>query len=305
MSANSKLVSMICCWCRRAEAATAEHRYRASLVRLVYSPDAFADPDRRPIRNVDGMGSQSARGPNADAFRYPKNLCAKCNNERSQPFDREFDRFAQFVHQNGESIRTIGILDFQTIFGPTWAVSVDLLLRAFAKEMACFIDESGYVVPERIRTLLDEGWSRCPAISLYFDLNPLVFLDPPCVTALGKSNASGTAKVSNPVEMSGLSYSFDFLSLRANLSFSTKLYNVDLVTPRKQHAFVMRAGLVPTYALPLIWVRDLLLRTPDRPKIVWSGGKKELDDATIQRHIKSFGVSKSLEDEHSSARGSS
>jgi hypothetical protein len=86
---------------------------------------------------------------------FRKSLCAYCNNQRSQPFDRAYAEFADWI-TNRNVARDAGI-DFRRIYGSDWEESQELMARYYAKHFGCRMVETGIPVPESLRAFLDSG----------------------------------------------------------------------------------------------------------------------------------------------------
>src|SRR4051794_9915286 len=84
----------LCWWCETRAADSREHKLkRSDLVRQFGSgpyPELVSQREGK-LRNV--------QGPNSALAKFRQTMCAKCNNERSQPFDLAYDKFTAYLHE--------------------------------------------------------------------------------------------------------------------------------------------------------------------------------------------------------------
>ncbi|GAA3603834.1 hypothetical protein GCM10022199_04500 [Marihabitans asiaticum] len=95
--------------------------------------------------------------------RWPVNLCASCNNARSQPFDRAHDRFEDFVVANVDEMMRWCRLRWQDLFGARWEQEAADLARYFGKQLGCLLDSYDLSVPVDLIEFLD-GAPECPSV---------------------------------------------------------------------------------------------------------------------------------------------
>jgi hypothetical protein len=84
-------------------------------------------------------------------------MCSKCNNERSQSFDRFYDGFAEYLHERERHILASRSLDLRAIYGADWEAGREGLLRYLAKHIGCRLAENAIEIPGSIRSFLDGG----------------------------------------------------------------------------------------------------------------------------------------------------
>ncbi|MFL5910100.1 MAG: hypothetical protein ACJ768_05965 [Gaiellaceae bacterium] len=119
------------------------------------------------MRVVSGKGPKPVQGPGSDAFKFEPSLCARCNNERSQPFDLAYDTFTNYLRDNETMVfRGNRTLNLSAIWA-NWQQSAVDLLRYYTKHIGCRLAEAHVEVrPEVISFLDDQG----PMQSLAFML---------------------------------------------------------------------------------------------------------------------------------------
>ena len=142
------------CWRCGAKATTREHKFkRTDLERMWGAGDQYLvhyGGGKMPLSKVT-----SAR--KSQQIRFSPNLCAQCNNARSQPFDRAYDRFAEYVWANLDSLRRRRYLDASDIYGNDWRIGFHDLARYVVKHVGCRIADSDFAVPQDFRDFLDGG----------------------------------------------------------------------------------------------------------------------------------------------------
>lgn len=144
------------CWICGAKADSAEHRIkRADLVR------AFG---RGPYQGPSVIGHYSegretqVQGPKSRVVKYAPSLCKACNTTGTQPFDRAYDTFIDYVMDaETETLRTRRI-NFERVFGNCWESGQLNLYKYFAKSFGCRLVHAAAEVPSDVVDLL--GRSR-------------------------------------------------------------------------------------------------------------------------------------------------
>ena len=151
----------LCWWCLERPATTGEHKYkRTDLARLMDDDSLvwFGDNSTREIRGRSGV--------NRDRYgvvKFPKSMCAECNNVRSQPFDRAYDRFATFLAERQG--RLLGKVPLSDIYGDTWREDNRSLARYYAKHFGCRLQQLNMPIPNSLRAFLD-GSDSMPDVHL-------------------------------------------------------------------------------------------------------------------------------------------
>lgn len=102
-----------------------------------------------------GSESRSVNGPNSSRLKYNANLCGRCNNERSQPFDMAYDRYSDFVWNNIDRLYQRRSLDMRDVYGGSWTGEVPQLARYFAKHLGCRMSDDGYQPPSSLNDFLN------------------------------------------------------------------------------------------------------------------------------------------------------
>jgi hypothetical protein len=159
--------SLRACWWCGSPADSREHKFkRSDLVRAYGLPPYRGD--RTLIRHSEGRATE-ASGPTSDIFKFERTLCQKCNNERSQPFDRSYDEFISFVSDRPGQILDQMAISLRSVYGSSWEEGRDNLVRYYIKHICCRIadleDQYHAVVDESLIEYLDGGPGR-PSLEL-------------------------------------------------------------------------------------------------------------------------------------------
>ena len=100
---------------------------------------------------------------------FKANLCQKCNNERSQPFDNAYDQFIQSVECETASIVASKRISFSSIFGSEWKSGRENVIRYYVKHIGCRLAEGGVLVDPRVQSYLS-GTSQLACIEMAFEI---------------------------------------------------------------------------------------------------------------------------------------
>jgi hypothetical protein len=156
------------CWWCGGEADSREHRHKASDLRREFSSEEYRAGDVALFPN-GGDPAVDLRGPNAIAAKFGHNFCAGCNNARSQPFDRAYDKFIEWFLANETEVEDSGLIPLIEIFDD-WEEGSLLVLSYYAKHVGCRIADLGYRVPDSLRAFLD-GRDEPSGFAFNFEIN--------------------------------------------------------------------------------------------------------------------------------------
>lgn len=138
-----------CWWCGRV-ADSREHRHKASLLRRMWG-------DEGVYLGQEGKDLFEVPGPNSRSVKFTKILCQNCNNTRSQPFDKAYDLYADYIHSNSHRLARSRLLDWRDVYGSNWQESARMLGCYAVKSFGCWIAESGFPPPTVFAQFLDGG----------------------------------------------------------------------------------------------------------------------------------------------------
>lgn len=140
------------CWICKGEATTGEHKVKKSTLKKIFKDD-FQNNDMLHFKNNKLTKIQ---GVDSKKIKYTSSLCSKCNNEFTQPFDRAYDIFLDFIVKNYKLINQIRIINFFDIYGNNFPIMQTNLFKYFVKILGCDLKEHGFSVPEDLVDLLDK-----------------------------------------------------------------------------------------------------------------------------------------------------
>lgn len=141
-----------CCWWCGGRGLTREHKFKKSDLSRMWDGEGLVWGDGESLRDV--------RSPRkSKVVRFRANLCARCNNERSQPFDYAYDAFSNFVWANQDRLWRRRYFDMADVYGDDWSTGTLNLARYLAKHIACRMVHDGFTAPPTIGTFLNGGQS--------------------------------------------------------------------------------------------------------------------------------------------------
>jgi hypothetical protein len=146
--------SSTCWWCGGV-ADSREHRHKASDLRREFGRPEYEAGDVIISRSEDHP-EVLLPGPNSKVAKFSNNFCARCNNERSQPFDRAYDTFIEWFLANEEAVERTGVVPLDEIFDD-YTIGSFNVLRYFGKHIGCRIADNGFTVPGTLHSFLDRG----------------------------------------------------------------------------------------------------------------------------------------------------
>lgn len=140
------------CWICGAEATTGEHMQKKTDVTAMFGTGTFAKVVKHDYDKKTKVPIQGAR---AAALKYDKNLCGNCNNTRTQPFDRAYTTFCDYVRENFSALQRTLTLNTNLIFGKSVARKERRnLFLYFIKAFGCQLNDKNLAVPRMLREAL-------------------------------------------------------------------------------------------------------------------------------------------------------
>lgn len=141
-----------CWWCGNA-ADSGEHKYKkADLVRE-FGKGPYKGT-KELVRVIEGQ-LKRIQGPNSKEVKFESALCQTCNNEKSQPFDTTYDKFAEYIFINEQKIIGAKQFKFSEIFGCCWKGSRLNLLRYYVKHICCRLATARILVRQEVIDFLN------------------------------------------------------------------------------------------------------------------------------------------------------
>lgn len=155
-----------CWWCGDS-ATSREHRHKRSDVVRLFGYGKYEGPGA-PVRGV-GERLRDIRGPNSMQLKFPASLCHNCNTARSQPFDRAYEAFIDYLHEHGELILGNNLVDYKNVFGSRWRQQLGDLTRYIVKHACCRLAEADLEVGPELSDFLN-GNSQLRAFAISFEI---------------------------------------------------------------------------------------------------------------------------------------
>jgi hypothetical protein len=145
------------CWWCRGVADSREHKYKKSDIVREFGAGPW--PGEKALVRVSDAGEypQRVSGPNSDKLKFGKSLCARCNNERSQPFDYAYERLSSYISKNEDKIIQRGCFKQSTAWHSSWRTERVNATKYFVKHIACRIVEEGLAAPASLKDYLDSS----------------------------------------------------------------------------------------------------------------------------------------------------
>lgn len=142
----------VCWWCGNV-ADSAEHKFKASDLRKIAGAST-----RRPedVYKSSSSFQGALRSLNKGSqIKWGKNLCQRCNNETSQPFDLAYDQFVDYLLGNFETLYKSKGLDWADIYGVDWQDKARCLSRYLVKQLGCMMATAQLPVPKEVIDFLN------------------------------------------------------------------------------------------------------------------------------------------------------
>lgn len=133
--------AVVSCWiCGSSENLTGEHIFKHSDAKMLLGPVSQQDPvffhTAKRINKEVGSFKNSV-------FKFGKIICAKCNGQITQPYDRAWDELSKWLYSNSEKIEFGKKIRWSNAFPySTRAKMIDVQLF-FSKLMGCCLETTG------------------------------------------------------------------------------------------------------------------------------------------------------------------
>jgi hypothetical protein len=136
-----------------ATANSREHKFKRSDLVRRYGDKPFAGG----LLHVRDGDPRDVPGPNSQHVKYGPILCAKCNNETSQPWDEAYEAFDAWVFAHESDILARCFILLEDVFGSTaYSEACPALYKYFVKVFGCRLADSGVMVPPDLVHLLSK-----------------------------------------------------------------------------------------------------------------------------------------------------
>lgn len=143
------------CWLCGNEATTKEHLIKRTTIEKLM----FNNPlERTPLKIHKDKSIKIIQSAKSDHLKFQKNLCAKCNNQITQPYDRAYECFFDYLIKNEQKIAKDKIINLKNL-----PINQEDLFKYFMKSFCCMVDSTQHCtkpalpVPSEIKNALIEG----------------------------------------------------------------------------------------------------------------------------------------------------
>ncbi len=143
------------CWICKSEATSGEHHIKKSDLKLLY-PYATQKKPIYCIRN--GKLQKKIGGIKSKSFMFDSLLCKECNNHRTQPHDKAWERLSSYLYKNWMKVQSDGYIDLYDVFRSDYIHEMLQVQLFFTKIFGCKISESLSPIDLNIfsQSILDE-----------------------------------------------------------------------------------------------------------------------------------------------------
>ena len=126
------------CWICGANADTGEHRVKASDLRAIFRS---VSQNRPLFLHTEQKRNQLVKGIKAGILKSRARLCATCNNQRTQPHDRAWERLSCYLRSRGRPLRVGDRIHLHKVFPGSVRKSMLSVHLYFVKRLGCEIAE--------------------------------------------------------------------------------------------------------------------------------------------------------------------
>ena len=128
------------CWICGDLATTKEHRTKQSDLRAILGTPSQA----RPFYYHDNEGlNRPVRSLKANFLKSPTGLCAPCNNQRTQPHDRAWERLSKWLRARTPPLRAGDFVRADRVYPSRATQEMCNVHLYFTKLTGCYLTEAG------------------------------------------------------------------------------------------------------------------------------------------------------------------
>lgn len=127
------------CWICGDLAKTGEHMIKKTDLAAIFGKPTPVKP--LFLHNANKT-NHVVQGLNANALKLASRLCARCNNERSQPYDRAWEKFSKFVRNRLPPLVPGALVRADRIYSVDSNMELRNVQLYFVKLFGCFIHEN-------------------------------------------------------------------------------------------------------------------------------------------------------------------
>ncbi|MCK4841114.1 MAG: hypothetical protein KAT04_04440 [Methylococcales bacterium] len=139
---------MICWMCNHSLANSREHIFKKSDLTRVFGKGPFKG--HNAVSHFKNGNENHIQGADSKKLKYKSSLCEACNTTVTQPFDRAYDKFINYVYKNEALILKKRFIDFFEVYGESFEEEQRNLYKYYAKSFGCRLIDAGSDVPSDV-----------------------------------------------------------------------------------------------------------------------------------------------------------
>ena len=156
------------CWICGSLADSKEHRIKRSDIVSKYGNGSYKGHDELII--LSSGQERIIQGSKSNLLKYNKNLCANCNNTKTQPFDKAYSKFIDYFNKHKIEVSHKRFIDFSKVYDNNFEEGQRNLYKYLVKSFACRLAHFGHPIPKDMIELLDIDNFKT-ALILNFSIN--------------------------------------------------------------------------------------------------------------------------------------
>jgi hypothetical protein len=135
------------CWICKASADTREHTIKQSDIRRLFGSGPYGK-GKRLVRTDEARNKKIIQSKDSVHIKYQPSLCQYCNSTRSQPWDRAYDKFMEFIQIHSQRIKQTKKINLSEIMPGNGSKLAINLYSYFVKAFGCQLVEHGQHLPD-------------------------------------------------------------------------------------------------------------------------------------------------------------
>jgi hypothetical protein len=139
------------CWICGKLADSAEHKIKKSDIVKITGTGSWKKGEFLLYQDDSFIPLQ---GPNSKLVKYNKILCSSCNNNFTQPFDKAYECFINYICENRDLILNQRFVDFKKVYGDNFANGQRNLYKYLVKSFGCRLAYCNSQIPTDLSRLL-------------------------------------------------------------------------------------------------------------------------------------------------------
>jgi len=134
-------------------------------------------PYQNKLMHIRNDKQTLIQGPNSKHLKYAASLCQECNTTFTQPFDRAYDKFINYIYTNESSLYKNRYINFYEVYGDSFEEEQRNLYKYFVKSFGCRLIEAQQNIPSDLKDLLHLE-SFTTGLRINFSISKAIFFMP-------------------------------------------------------------------------------------------------------------------------------